>query len=541
MTLLHSLLDDPLIRVRQRGDGAQRQLTLPGLFVALAADEIRDFPALRPHQRHPWHAFLVQLAAIALHHQGKDQPLGSEAHWRTALLDLTPEQPNGAAWCLVSPIDQPAFLQPPVPEGSLEKWDEEISPEAVDLLFLSKNHELKPQRMVTAAPDDWIFALVSLQTAAPFGGKENYGVARMNGGYSSRPGLGVLPRGGLGVRWQRDVEIMLANRDNLVAEHAYASSDGLSLCWLQPWDGSPNSALSFGEMDPFFIEVCRRVRMTQQQGRVSLRRTSTKSTRITKQEKDARKGNTGDLWTPIQKKEGKSIHVPETGFDYRLLTDLAFGSSWRAPSAQRLRAQDDHDGLRLVARGVSGANCRTHGYHERQVPLRSNMRRLFLQGNMGLLERIAARRVEAVSNINKELLSAIIELLDQGKNRNWRDIPDPIKKRAGALSKPFEQAEDLRFFDCLSKEVEATEAEREAIYLEWLLTMAERARDVLRQTFHAGPKSAERRYRAQAAATSRLEGGLRSTKVVPALAEHYRQERLSKENIDDSNRDRAEP
>ena len=70
MTLQYSLLDEPLIRARLVGSGQPVQYSLPGLFVALARDEVRDFPALRPHQRHPWHAFLVQLAAMTLHHAG---------------------------------------------------------------------------------------------------------------------------------------------------------------------------------------------------------------------------------------------------------------------------------------------------------------------------------------------------------------------------------------------------------------------------------------------------------------------------------------
>ncbi|MES9906481.1 MAG: type I-E CRISPR-associated protein Cas7/Cse4/CasC [Sedimenticola sp.] len=67
MTCHYSLLDEPLIRARGVDSGEQSYYSLPGLFVAMQHDQIRDFPALRPHQRHPWHAFLVQLAAIALH------------------------------------------------------------------------------------------------------------------------------------------------------------------------------------------------------------------------------------------------------------------------------------------------------------------------------------------------------------------------------------------------------------------------------------------------------------------------------------------
>ncbi|MBK1632955.1 type I-E CRISPR-associated protein Cse1/CasA [Thiohalocapsa halophila] len=540
MTLLHSLLDDPLIRVRQRADGAHGQLTLPELFVAFAADEVRDFPALRPHQRHPWHAFLVQLAAIALHHQGVDQPMVSAAQWRDALLDLTPQQPDGAAWCLISPIDQPAFLQPPVPEGSLAGWkSDQATPDAMDLLVTSKNHELKQERMAVAAPDDWIFSLVSLQTAGPYPGSGNHGVARMNGGSSSRPGVGVSPPGGVGARWARDLTIALASRDAIAKTHGYRVDGGVGLLWLLAWDGK--SELSLGNLDPLFIEVCRRIRLREQNGQLLLLRTSSEKQRIAKAETGKKHGNTGDLWTPVSKVGAKSLGVSATGFNYKRMCELAFPTAWQAPPAQQLQPSDDREGLRLVARAIAGGNSKTDGYHERQVPLRSNMRRLLVRGDIGLLERVASERVDAVGRIHQQLHSALEVLLDNGKERPRKDLPDSLRNKARTFAKEFERAEDLIFFDALSEEIEAAPEAREAIRLRWLLDMADRARRVLEQAFSAGPRSAEPRYRARAAARSRLEGGLRSTKILPALAEHYRQERLSKENNDDGNRDRAEP
>ena len=64
--LKFSLLTEALIRYRRVANGGTVHASLPQLLVALAADEVRDYPALRPHQRHPWHAFLVQLAAAPM-------------------------------------------------------------------------------------------------------------------------------------------------------------------------------------------------------------------------------------------------------------------------------------------------------------------------------------------------------------------------------------------------------------------------------------------------------------------------------------------
>ncbi len=150
-----NLLQDRLLHYRPVGNGAVMAATLPELFVAMARDEVHDFPSLRPHQRHPWHAFLVQLAALALHQAGRDQIFATAAEWETALLALTPKDPDGAAWCLVSPLDRPAFMQPPVPEGSLAGWKSPMTAaDELDMLITSKNHDLKSMRMTRSSADD---------------------------------------------------------------------------------------------------------------------------------------------------------------------------------------------------------------------------------------------------------------------------------------------------------------------------------------------------------------------------------------------------
>src|SRR5580692_8745788 len=42
--------------------GASGPMTIPGVLAALTQDLITGFPALRAHQRHAWHSFLVLLA-----------------------------------------------------------------------------------------------------------------------------------------------------------------------------------------------------------------------------------------------------------------------------------------------------------------------------------------------------------------------------------------------------------------------------------------------------------------------------------------------
>ena len=77
--------------------------------------------------------------------------------------------------------------------------------DALDMLVTSKNHDLKAARIHHAHADDWLFALISLQTQEGFLGSGNYGVSRMNGGFASRPGVGVAMVGAWGQRWQSDI------------------------------------------------------------------------------------------------------------------------------------------------------------------------------------------------------------------------------------------------------------------------------------------------------------------------------------------------
>jgi len=524
MTLHYSLINEPLIRARLLADGSPARFTLPGLFVALTTDSVRDFPALRPHQRHPWHAFLVQLAAMAMHHGERSQPFDSEADWKDALLALTPEHPDGDAWCLVSPPDKPAFVQAPVPDGSVDGWASDTpTPDSLDILVTSKNHDLKQQRIGLAGPDDWVFALVSLQTAAPFPGRGNYGVARMNGGSSSRPGLGIEPPGGPGRRWRRDVDIALAERARLVEQFEFRDADGVGLLWLAPWDG--RSAYSFTALDPYFIEICRRIRLIEVGEQVHALRTTSGGPRVAKEEAKSRKGNTGDLWTPIDLAAGKSLGVSATGFSYKRMVELLFGKGYKRPPAQIAGTQDDIEGLTVLARAIAGGQSTTDGYHERRVPISRTVRRLLIRQQTDRLAAIAGERVDAIARIRGVLWTALATLFDNGAP-NER-FSDSAKDIANEFVQPFEHGEDARFFEELNAEIESDDPE--SVRLRWYLSMAQQIEATLKDAFDAGPRSGEQRYRARAAALNRLRAGLHSDKVLPTLAHHYRQQRIRKE------------
>lgn len=512
------LLREPLITFRHVDTGRREAVNLPQLFIALALDQVRDFPALRAHQRHPWHAFLCQLAAIALHRAGRDLPWTDEASWREALRALTLEHPDDAPWCLVAPPDRPALLQAPT-SVDLKTWKNLLhTPDELDMLVTSKNHDLKASRAFDAEAQDWLFALISLQTQGGFLGAGNYGISRMNGGFASRPGVGIAIGRDPGARWWADVAALLRHRESIAVTMGLKLTGGHALVWLQPWDG--DLPLSFTSLDPLYIELCRRARCRLVNGRLQAITTGSSVARI---DAKALNGRTGDPWTPVDEAAGKALTLNSRGYDYKLVSELLFGSHYTGGCAQDLAHLPADQPLQLSMRGLVRGQGKTEGIHERLVPIAPKVRRLLLEGQRASLARIARDRIDAIAEIRKLLWGALVTLLNNGKAGS--DASDGIKDRANAFARPLEAAEDLRFFDDLDWEVHADDSI--AARRDWLVGLAERGEAVLREAFIAGPRSGMQRYRAQSAALSRWNAALRSPKAPAALrvlSEHLRHE-----------------
>lgn len=518
-----NLLDEPLIRWRSTDGGALHSTSLPQLLTAMAANEVRDFPALRPHQRHPWHAFLVQLGAIALHRAEQSQPWHSAADWRAALLALTPNDPDGAPWCLVAPADRSALLQAPVPGENPATWNNLLhAADALDMLVTSKNHDLKAARARHAQADDWLFALLSLQTQEGFLGAGNYGISRMNGGFASRPGVGVAAVGAWGLRWQSDVASLLQQRERIVSEYGLAPTGGHALLWLLPWSGT--DALALQALDPLYIEICRRVRLAAPQGRIQAHVTGSKVARIAAKDSN---GVTGDAWTPIETAKAKALTLSRNGFDYKLMSELIAGDGYALGAAWRLDGWPQNTPLQAIAQATVRGQGKTEGYHERRVPISPRLRRLLTSGQRPLVANLAKKRIQAIADMRKLLWISLSLLFANGENDSGNDA---ISQRASRFAQPFEQHEDTRFFDDLAQHIEAEGAQQETVYLQWLLGLAERAEAVLQHAFLAGPRSGMQRYKAQSAALSRFHAGLRGGKKppFPELVSHYAQQRTAR-------------
>lgn len=500
-------LTQPLIRLAFR-DSTVIVATVPGALAALMRDDVTSFPALRPHQRHAWHAFLAQIGALALLRGELRKPPTDEETWRDLLRGLTSGHADDAPWCLVAPYDRPALLQPPVPRGDLPGLKNIVmTPDGLDMLVTSKNHDLKSAVMDTAAPDDWLFALVTLQTMEGFLGAGNYGISRMNGGFANRPALGLAPPGGPGAHLRRDIHRLLAMHGGPPLSEGYAERDGLALIWLRPWDGAVS--LSRLELDPLYVEVCRRVRLVETAGQIVARSGGSKVPRVA----PALDGITGDPWTPIRRdKDGqKALTVDGRGFGYRPLVGLLFPRNGDPSPLQEPAADDVTEGLTLVARALVRGQGKTEGYHERRVPLSRRVRRGSMGGTRSSdpVAQAAHERVELAGEMAGALRFALLSLFENGPDKVDRN-KDSAQRKARLFLDRYEREVDLRFFEALRLEVDEDDAEtRHARRAEWVQGLLALSGALLAEADRAASKATFRRYRARVNAQAALHGGAR--------------------------------
>jgi CRISPR system Cascade subunit CasA len=280
-----NILTEKLFSVRT--DGVNRKETLAGVLFRLMNRENVEFLRVRPHQEEPWFAFLVQLGALC--EVLRENPLASVKDFQQALFALAGH--SEPAWCLLTPQNDPAFLQPFCEKGwGTDAW---TTPDDVDVLITSRAHDVKPRLMVHPELEDWVYALVSVQTTWGYGGVGNYGCLRNRGPYSARMFARIVPTGqSASDSFRREVYLWQKQR-------AHIRSLGLkgkaALLWTMPWSGLEEESLQVEDLDPFFIEVCRLYKLVKEEnGQVVCVRRSAKATRIKRTVAEV-----GDLWTPI--------------------------------------------------------------------------------------------------------------------------------------------------------------------------------------------------------------------------------------------------
>lgn len=523
---MRNFLIDSLVPV-ERNDSAIDTMALPQILAVLMDDDVVAFPALRPHQRHAWHAFLVQLGVMAILKAELSQPPTDSDEWLGILRNLTrDEHPNDEPWHLVNDdITMPAFLQPPASsEDKLADYKTVVNtPDELDMLVTSKNHDLKSSVSTQGDIDGWLFALNALQTMEGFSGAGNYGISRMNGGLGNRPTFTLAPaaNNGMNVRMgqhiKRDIEALLEYRDTLVSDYPMTDS-GVGLLWTQPWDGIASQKLLLNALNPFYIEIGRRVRLrANENGNLYAIRATSKAARI---ESKAMNGRTGDPWTPINMKEGKSLTLGAGGFTYKRIVDYLTGGDWEWPALLNSTPSDPDD-MALVARAMVRGQGKTEGYYERIIPISDKFKSAMMRrASAQELGDIAKERIADVGKVQRVLRHAVSVFAAGGGD----SISDEHRSRANPWANRLDDIVDTTFFDDLQNEFEADESERQAIRNKWRLNgiigngvidengdgVINCAKRILHDAEDALPCNEIRRYKARTRAESAFEGMIRS-------------------------------
>lgn len=311
-----NLLDDSVFTVRT-SDGHE-MCSLPRIYYLIQEDAVESFAKLQAHQKQAWHCFLVQLAAIAT--EGRPMP-DSEDDWQEALSALTSRE----AWNLYTEdLSKPAFMQPPVPEMTLDSYTQ-IDVAADDIPSLAKNHGFKRTRIVKSEAEHWAYMLVNVQTSDTYAGGAG-GYPKSSRGMEGRAFLTTTPSLRLGLWIKHDIERMHKHAQAVANKYGYDFS-GSALLWIVPW-GEPTSEesrvgpLSPDQLHPWYIDCCRRIRKGE-----TWMITTADHMRV----EEPPGSQTGDPWAPIDKNEDAVLRPRDDTFRYDNLSSLLFTGDYIRP------------------------------------------------------------------------------------------------------------------------------------------------------------------------------------------------------------------
>lgn len=483
-----NVLEDPIIGV-ELADGSRARESLTAVLARCSRGEELEFTALQAHQQHGWYAFLVQVAAIACQRAGISGAADhDETQWRAMLLALT--SGDTRPWSLV--VDdwtQPALLQPPMARERFADLERVVSEaDVLDVLVTSKNFDVKSTRIAAPTPEHWLYALVSLQTMSGYTGPTYYGIARMNGGSATRVAVGRAPGLGWGRRFVRDVEAWLRERGRLLDQFGF-SDDGLALLWLVPWDGAVS--ISHEELDPFFVEVCRRVRLQRTERGIVARYKGVEETRVAGFEG----GATGDLWSAAS--ADGIFTLSGRGFDYEIAQRLLLQADYRCAALEATGTDEDPW---FIARGLARGQGKTEGYHERAIPIpRQIAPRLGVASERERLAQLSTSRVQAADVVRRSVLYPAITRLLVGGREKQKARSDQAREWTQAFSAEVDRV----FFDSLFAAIDQPKEEAAAQWQRRLLAIGWA---VLQRAINSVPLAGATRWRAVTAAESMFAG-----------------------------------
>lgn len=509
-----NLLTDPLLRVRT--GSTERAVSLPELMTILGRESSVSLVGLQRHQADAFHVFLCCLAGAVLARAGERNPVQEEAFWREGLRALAGEAGDDAWTLVVDDLSRPAFMQPPIPASEHGRLKPKAAtPDALDLLPTAKNHDIKQARAVRAYADEWIYALVSLQTMSGYLGRGNQGISRMNSGFGNRPVIEVVRALDPASRWRDAVPRLLRHRQTVLETNPWRyAPDGLVLVWLREWDG--RSALATEVLDPCYIEICRRVRLRGSDGPPSSAEAlPADAPRIGAKHLN---GVVGDAWLPIDVSgnEEKALTVAPQGLTAELLRRLLFADGLRMTALHR--PDPDWEGpLWLCASVLVRGQGTTDGFHERHLHIPAEVRpRLF--GPREVREPLAAlarTAIEQAGAVQRRALRPAVFLLLEGAPETLRLDRDAIQAWWSRAARRFEALWATDYFPWLWRVPE--DFDRDRWERDWARRLRDHALQVLGEAETTLPGRSGRRYRARVMAERLLRGAIR--KSLPLIEE----------------------
>lgn len=513
---MHDLLNDPLIGVIE-GRHTSR-VSLPELIARLCAGQIDGYTGLRAHQADPWHVFLVQLAVATLARQQEDAPTTDPGFWRDGLLQLA--QGQASAWHLVEQdVTRPAFLQHPWKNWESEAKDYGIeskrgqtsfspkarTPDELDVLATSKNHDVKASRFAESEIEAWLFSLLMYQTMSGVYGSGNYGIVRMKTGIGSRPIVAWVGDLHPARRFVEELTVVRRIRENALTQTYGYSANGHVLTWLDRWDRQDHQ-LTLRDLDPCFIEACRPVRLwpASTDGWMALGATSTMRQIGPKSQSN---GEVGDPWIPLDK-SGAALNLSKDGFTPEKVTRLLLEDGFKLTPLQKPR-HPTTPGWFIASVLVRGQG-KTEGFHRLELPVPAQAQGALLRpANDPLRQQVAeaARDMQSdVGNAEAVLRTALTVLVQGGTGK-------ADKKKAGinrwstGMLKRFDHTWPEAYYPMLWR---ACAEPPEVVLNDWKLRLTDIVWDLFAQAAEQMPMPHNRRWRALTASRSALIGMLKS-------------------------------
>lgn len=502
-----NLLTDPLFRVET--EKGMEYLSLPALFARLGKNEVNRLVGIQRHQHDAFHVFLCYLAGAVLARYGSSDPVQNDEFWRKGLLKLAGSA-GLDAWQLISHDDsKPAFMQPPLPGEKRKPTSIMDTPDQLDLLLTTRNHDVKKARAAVAQADTWLYALISLQTMSGYCGRGNHGISRMNRGYGNRAIVELYRERRLGQRWADAVDRLLEHRQYVLKESFGYDPKGLVLVWLVPWDGE--TSLELAELDPFYIEICRKIRL-RGRGHIEYAEFYPSSQpRIFATELN---GVVGDPWLPVdlkgidQSKKGapKALTFPPAGITAEHMRRLIFEDQLQLSILQRPKPNWKSDLWLSVSVLVRGQGI-TDGFHEWEVriPEQKTFSIFKRSAERDALQKLSRGAIEHTATMQYRILKPAVFAYVLGAPQKL-DLDDPFGNSVWTrASRRFESLWSLEYFPWLFSVPEPFD-ERKELY-HWVEILQKNALKVLQEVEDSMANHSSRQYRILIETRNRFWGG----------------------------------